>query len=211
MKEIFDDLKNAIWKDDRILGLRQLAQREGFRFSERQRFGNQPIHLRQFSLFSGSQGKRVKGILQKKETQSGINRRIYDYVYFGDTRNKTTTVFEFYHPDWSFSSILIRPKGRLQRMKDFFNDKHLIFRQVTAFHKQYFIEPTASHLAFELNEGFLSALALERGIWVEMNQQYLLFYFKDELLPINGLKEKDGYFLEAIDQLVNGYSEEEFV
>ena len=40
MREIFDDLKNTIWQDDRILAFRQLAIDEGFEISDRERFGN---------------------------------------------------------------------------------------------------------------------------------------------------------------------------
>jgi len=106
MKEFFDDLKSSIWKDDRLLGMREIAEHHHFDFVERERFGTQAHSLKRFRLFDGKRGKRLKAVLYKSGPNSSLKTRIYDYIYFGDSKNRISTVFEFYLPQWTFSEMI---------------------------------------------------------------------------------------------------------
>lgn len=212
MKEIFDDLKSKIWQDDRVLAFRQLAGAEGFHLSERERFGAQAISLKGFKLFKGKKGKRLTGVLYKKDKNTALKTRIYDYIYYGDSKTRKSTVIEFFLPQWTFSEFLIRPKSRLNKMTAFFDKKQILFEEVPHFHKIYQIyAPIKDNLKYELNEEFLDLLADQSKIWVEAKGNFLLFYFKNKVLPIEQLMGQYEFILDLLDCLLHGHSSEEYV
>lgn len=212
MKEFFDDLKSSIWKDDRLLGMREIADEHNFKFVERERFGTQAHSLKRFKLFSGKRGKRLKSVLYKSEVKSSLKTRIYDYVYFGDSKNRVSTVFEFYLPQWTFSEMMIRPKGSLQKLKGFFGKPKVIFPDLIDFHKKYQISARLSeNLKYELNEEFLDLLGDQKRIWVEINGSFIIFYFKQKPLRVSDIMEQYEYIQDLLDALVHGHSDEEYV
>jgi len=212
MREIFDDLKNTIWQDDRILAFRQLAIDEGFEISDRERFGNQAIGLKGFKLFQGKRGKRLKSVLYKTQRNSSLKTRIYDYAYFGDSKTRTTTVIEFFLPQWNFSEMLIRPKSNLQKMKSFLGKQRVLFPEVVDFHKTYHIyAPNEENLKYELNEEFLDLLGGQKKLWMEANRNYILFYIKHKPIPLPQLMETYELSQDLLDALIHGHSSEEYV
>ncbi len=212
MKEIFDDFKSSIWKDDRLYGMRQIANEEKFQLKERERFGPQANALKRFQLFKGKRGKRLKNILYKIDRNTSLKTRIYDYVYFGDSKNRSSTVVEFYLPQWNFSKMLIRPKNSLHKMKELFGKGKLIFQDLKEFHKKYRIDAkNLEHLTYELNEEFLDLLADQQRIWVEANGNFILFYFKNKEVPTDQLVDNYEYVLDLLDCLLHGHSNEEYV
>ncbi|MFK7979707.1 MAG: hypothetical protein AB8G86_06975 [Saprospiraceae bacterium] len=212
MREIFDDLKNTIWQDDRVLAFRRLAEEEGFDLHDRERFGNQEIGIKGFQLFKGKRGKRLKSVLYKTERNSSLKTRIYDYAYFGDSKTRTTTVIEFYLPQWNFSEMLIRPKSNLHKMKAFFGKQRMLFPEVAHFHKAYHIyAPNAENLKYELNEEFVDLMAEQKRIWMEANGNFILFYIKRKPIPLGQLMETYEFAQDLLEVLIHGHSSEEYV
>ena len=212
MREIFDDLKNTIWQDDRVLAFRQFAADEGFEISDRERFGNQATGLKGFRLFQGKRGKRLKSVLYKIQSNSSLKTRIYDYAYFGDSKTRTTTVIEFFLPQWNFSEMLIRPKSNIQKMKSFFGKKTLLFPEITHFHKIYHIHgPNEENLKYELNEEFLELLGEHKKLWMEANRNFILFYIKHKPIPLPKLMDTYEFSQDLLDTLIHGHSSEEYV
>jgi len=212
MKEFFDDLKSSIWKDDRLLGMREIAVHHHFDFVERERFGTQAHSLKRFRLFYGKRGKRLKGVLYKSEQNSSLKTRIYDYVYFGDSKNRVSTVFEFYLPQWTFSEVLIRPKDSLLKLKGLFGKPMVIFPELTEFHKKYHIRARVSeNLKYELNEEFLDLMSEQKKIWIEINGSFVIFYFKQKPVKISQIMEQYEFIQDLLDALVHGHSDDEYV
>lgn len=212
MKEFFDDLKSSIWKDDRLLGMREIAYQQDCKFVERERFGTQAHSLKRFRLFDGKRGKRLKGVLYKSESNSSLKTRIYDYVYFGDSKNRVSSVFEFYLPQWTFSEVMIRPKGSLQKLKGLFGKSAVIFPELTEFHKKYHIRARLpENLKYELNEEFLDLLSEQKKIWIEINGSFIIFYHKQKPVKISQVMEQYEYIQDLLEALVHGHSDEEYV
>jgi len=212
MKEFFDDLKSSIWKDDRLLGMREIAEHHHFDFVERERFGTQAHSLKRFRLFDGKRGKRLKAVLYKSGPNSSLKTRIYDYIYFGDSKNRISTVFEFYLPQWTFSEMMLRPKGSLQKLKGFFGKSTLLFPEMKDFHKKYVINARQTeNLQYELNEEFLDLLSEQKRIWIEISGSFMIFYFKHKPLKISEIMEQYEYIQDLLDALVHGHSNEEYV
>ena len=179
---------------------------------ERERFGSQAISLKSFKIFKGKRGKRLKGVLYKTEKNTSLKTRIYDYIYFGDPKTRSHTVIEFFLPQWSFSEVLIRPKNRINKLKDFFRKSVLIFEGLHQFHKKYQVYcPTPEILKYELNEEFLELLAKQNKIWVEAKGSFILFYFKNKPLPLDQIGTKYEYVLDLLECLLHGHSSEEYV
>lgn len=212
MKEFFDDLKTSIWKDDRLLGMREIAEQLKFGFVERERFGTQAHSLKRFKLFGGKRGKRLKGVLYNTEPNSSLKTRIYDYIYFGDSKNRVSTVFEFYLPQWTFSEVMLRPKGSIHKLKGLFGKTKVIFPDLIDFHKKYHINaPLSGNLKYELNEEFLDLLSEQKRIWVEINGHFIIFYYKQKPLKIREMLEQYEFIQDLLDALVHGHSNEEYV
>ncbi len=212
MKEFFDDLKSSIWKDDRLLGMREIAIQHHFKFVERERFGTQAHSLKRFRLFDGKRGKRLKAVLYRSEVNSSLKTRIYDYIYFGDSKNRVSTVFEFYLPQWTFSDIMLRPKGSLLKLKGLFGKSTLIFPELIDFHRKYHIRARLSeNLKYELNEEFLDLLGEQNRIWVEINGSFIIFYFKQKPLKISQIMEEYDFIQDLLEALIHGHSDEEYV
>lgn len=212
MKEFFDDIKSSIWKDDRLLGMQEIANQHQFKFVERERFGTQAHSLKRFRLFDGKRGKRFKGVLYKSGEQTSLRTRIYDYVYFGDSKNRVSTVFEFYLPQWTFSEVLLRPKGSLLKLKGLFGKSTVIFPELTEFHKRYHIRARLTeNLKYELNEEFLDLLSEQKKIWVEINGNFIIFYHKQKPLKVSQIMEEYEFVQDLLQALVHGHSDEEYV
>lgn len=212
MREIFDDLKNSIWQDDRVLAFRQFAADEGFKINDRERFGNQATGLKGFRLFQGKRGKRLKSVLYKKQPNSSLKTRIYDYAYFGDSKTRTSTVIEFFLPQWNFSEMLIRPKSNIQKMKSFFGKQTLLFPEITHFHKTYHIQTgNGENLKYELNEEFLDLLGQHKQLWMEANRNFILFYVKHQPISLPQLMDTYEFSQDLLDALIHGHSSEEYV
>ncbi len=212
MREIFDDLKNTIWQDDRVLAFRKLAVAENFEINDRERFGNQAIGLKGFQLFQGKRGKRLKSVLYQKERNTSLKTRIYDYAYFGDSKTRTSTVIEFYLPQWNFSEMLIRPKSNFHKMKAFFGKQRVLFPDIVQFHKTYHIyAPKTDNLRYELNEEFLDLIAEQKRIWMEAKGNFILFYTKNKPMPLDQLMEHYEFSRDLLDALIHGHSSEEYV
>jgi len=212
MKEIIDDLKSSFWKDDRLYGMRQVANEERFKIKERERFGPQANGLKSFQLFKGKRGKRLKNVMYKIDPNTSLKTRIYDYAYFGDSRNRVSTVVEFYLPQWNFSKLLIRPKSNLKKVKELFRKGTLIFKELKTFHNKYQINAAqVENLTYELNEEFLELLAEQQRVWVEASGNYILFYFKNKEIPTAQIVDNYEYVLDLLDALLYGHSNEEYV
>lgn len=212
MKEIFDDLKNTFWTDERVLEYGQIAQEHQFRFSKRQLFSGQPYKLKNFQLFQGTKGKRLNGILYKKQKELSLQTRIYDYLYYGNSKKKTSTVFEFHSPSLNASKVLIKPKGNLKRMKDFFGGGNTYFKDAKTFNNLYEIQTTnPGNIIYELNEDFLELLAQQKKLWVEGEGNYLLFYYKNKTIPLGQLMEHYDYILALFERLIYSQSNDEYV
>ena len=133
MKEIFDDIKNTLWKDERVLEFDQLAKEYGFQFSSRARFAERPYSLKGLQLFKGKKGKRLSGILTKEIKIGSSIARIYDYLYYAGPKTKKSTVFEFYIPQIVLSKFLIRPKRSASKLKSLFVREKPIYPELVYF------------------------------------------------------------------------------
>ncbi len=212
MKEIFDDIKNAFWKDERVLEYEQIAKEHEFQFSARIGFAEQPYGLKGMQLFQGEKAKRLNGILKKDIELGASVVRIYDYIYYGGSATRKNTVFEYFIPEIELSKFLIRPKRRSAKLRSLFFKRQSIFPSLSYFNKRYEIsEADPDKIEVELNEEFLELLAEQKGIWVEGDNNYLIFYLKNKLIPVGEMMDYYTITLDLLDRFLYGHSNEEFV
>lgn len=212
MNDIIDDFKNVFWTDERVLEYGQIASEYQFRFKKRVRFSTQPYQLKGFQLFQGKKGKRLNGILEKKEKELSLKTRIYDYIYYGSSKKRISTVFEFHSPSMNFSKIFIRPKGMMKRMKSFLGGGTNYFEGTKKFNKNYeILTNNPENLVYELNQDFLNLLGEQKKLSVEAEGNYLLFYFKNKTIPLGELMDEYDYISALFDRLIYRQSNEEYV
>lgn len=213
MEEVFDDVIHKFWKSDRVRELSQVAKEASFRFKSRVHFSEQPSILRGFHLFRGSKSRRLIGLMSKEEKDYALKTRIYDYIYYGNAGKKKTTVFEIQQSAIDLPSFSIQPKGAISKVKGLFMAEETLF-PVPEFNAQYRISCTHPASILEtLNESFLELLATKKGMRVEGNGSYLLFYTKNKRTPTHKIIAEYNFVLHLWDQLLYGESEEkgEFV
>ena len=213
MREIFDDIKNAIFKDDRVEAIGQLAEEHGFLFYKRQKFHEQPYQIRDFKLFKGKKGKRITGILTKTSPLSHVNARIYDYIYFADSKKKRTTVFEFYFEQISLGPFLIRPKRNVRWVKEIFSKRNRPFRDQLGFHSFYeVVAHSRERVENELSTEFIQLVGSKSRIWVEGNGHYLIVYYRHQQAPIGEILNWYESILDMVETILpETYREEDMV
>lgn len=212
MQDFIDDIKDSIWTNGRLVELQQVAQENGFKFKRKQKFSVQDYKLKAFHIFKGTQAKKLKGVLSKNLDDSQIKTRTYDYVYFGHGKNKQTTILEFYHSLLNLSKFEISPKGTFNRMKELFVASDKMLERSVNFHNNYQISTKfKDSIKFELNEEFLDLIASKKGLSIEGEGKYVLFYFKNKQIASHFLIEEYESMLRMLDRLVYGKSSEEFV
>jgi cephalosporin-C deacetylase-like acetyl esterase len=212
MDEFFDDIKDLFWKNERKEELRQLASEAGFHFRSKERFADQAYPLKVFQVFKGKQSKRIKGIMSRPEKTLELKSRIYDYFYFGHARKRKTTVIELFASDLELYPFEIRPKRTTKWVKDLFVDGDRLFPDQKSFHAKYEIDSDdKEELRYILNEEFLDLIATREELWVEGAGNYLLIYFRYNLIPTHLVLDEYAFSLRLFDRLINGISGEEFV
>lgn len=212
MKEIFDDLKNMFWKDERVLEYKQLAKDYSFQFTERAKFAEQSYALKGMRLFRGKRGKRLTGILSEELTLGNATSRIYDYHYYGESKTTKTTVFEFSIPQMDLPKFLIQPKGSFAKLKSFFVKVDPAFIGLDSFYKNYeLLYADPNDLRQELNQEFLGRLSEYEDIWVEGEGKYCLFYHKKRSIPLRQLMDHYQIILDLLDRFLNGQPGQDYV
>jgi len=190
-QEIIDTWKDRIWKDDRLLDLQQIARENDWRFRSEERFPEQPTELKHFQLFKGKKSKRLRGIIESGQRSNTHGARIYDYVYYGETRKRTTTVMEFHHTGIDLHDFRIRPKGKLKQFKDIFvREDEEFYLQDTFFSRYELVYDRNRSIKLNLNDDILKLVNNRKGITLEGNDQYVLAYYKNKTIsPANLMNE----------------------
>ncbi len=212
MLDIIDDFLDSFRKDERVAELGQVARENNFKFKKREQFSEQKYRLKAFQLFKGKKAKRIKGILYDEKQSFPLRARMYDYIYYSDSKKKKTTVIEIISSKLDLSRFEIRPKGALKRMTEMFVAGEKIFADSIAFHAEYeLLSLQNDDLRFELNEQALDLIASKKGIRIEGEGEYLLMYHKNKQIPAIELMHEYDFMLELMDCLISGYSGEEYV
>lgn len=209
MEAFLDDLIDNFRRPERVTEFTQLARQYEFGFKVKEKFVNQPYFLKGFDIFKGKKPKRLKAILHKKEPSFSGSIRIYDYVYFGEFKKRTTTIFEIKSSEFDFNKFEIRPKGTLNQLQEFFIDKVRPFPEKKEFHSKYEVK-TEDSITFEAEVGsrFLEDIARKKGLHLEADADYLLVYYRNNKIPSKEIMVEYDFVLDMIEHILYDYSDD---
>jgi hypothetical protein len=127
---------------------------------------------------------------------------MYDYVYYGESKKRKTTVFELYDNQLDLSPFIIRPKRGIQWLKEVFHKDTTFFPHCSAFHAYYEIDTQNKRtLGMQVTEAFVELISSTSRISVEGDGSYLLVYFRGVVVPANHLAEKLDLALDLLESL----------
>ena len=209
MEAFIDDLIDNFRRPERVAEFSQLARQYQFGFIAKEKFVNQPYFLKGFDIFSGKKSKRLKAILHKEESAFTGKVRIYDYVYYGEFKKRTTTIFEVKSSEFDFEKFEIRPKGALNQLQEFFIDKEKPFPEIKEFHSKYEVK-TKDSITFESQVGsrFLEDVSQKKGLSIEADADYLLVYYKNQKIPSKEIMYEYDFLLDVIEHILYDYSDD---
>lgn len=199
---MFDNLINIyddFTKNERTQSLDKLAREYAFEFIKRETFGEQTTFIKAFDIFDKKGTKRFLGIIsQKLENLQGVIR-FYDYLKTKDLETKTTSIIEIHSPEFNLQAFTIRPRKGLGKARNIFKRKTT---SLSEFHRNFKIIPNYSGQVINLADEAMYLLLELKGITVEVDEDYFLFYYKNkeiklsEILPTMDIAEE---FIEVFD------------
>jgi len=202
---MIEDIVNffdGLIRKTRTKDFEQLAKEEHFEFFEDQAFSDLPIAMRDFYIFKKKKGtiKRVlvKTDLDIPETQL----RIYDFVNYKD-EIETTTIIEFENPTFKFSPFFIYPRSVFTKMKHLFVSEEMVFKDLADFNSNYKIEASNPSISYQqLKRSALALTNSKKKIYIEADDRYLIFYYKNKPLEIPDVRKDYLFALEFLDRML---------
>jgi hypothetical protein len=212
MRAFIDDISSIFFPAPRVAAMQSLARQENWDFSARQRLDQTSEIVQHFSLLKGKRDKRLLSVIRPASKVVKGQFRIYDYVYFGDSGKKMTTVLEYHNSALDLPAFSIRPKGVFQTFKEVFIASDVLFESVVTFNKHYQIRSDdREQLADELNEDFLDMLGMESGWSYEGHGDFLIAYQPNKQLAAYHLAAYFSHFERCCERLINGINSNAFV
>lgn len=209
MEEVIDDFIGNFWTNDRTRELEQLAAEHGWEFSPRERFAAQPTALKGFNVFKGKHGKRITGVMHLPKG-SDHSSRIYDYVYYGNSGKKKTTVIEMTCHQLHLSPFSISPKKGLSHLFSFTTRKRNTsgIEKFSGEYQMAAADPEATDI--QIPDSALGLIAEHPNISLEGDGNVLLYYHYRKLIPPQDLIIEHALALEILSKLLHD-REKEFV
>jgi len=206
VRAFIDDYKFLFSSDKRLKDRRRLAKSRGWKYISRRKFKADPIALFDFNLFEGSAEKRLKAITYIGLKKKGSSIRVYDYTYFGDLRQRVTTVFEYYDQTINLPKFNIRPKGSSNAIRNMFGEERMVIRTVTPeFLSNYHINTTDDFkLKESLTEEFLDQIGDHPGWTYEGVSNCIISYRRNVIVENESFIDQINRYIQIIEGLQNG-------
>lgn len=206
MRALIDDYKFLFTSDKRLRQRRKIAKDRRWKYISRRKFRSDPIALFDFELYNGTSEKRLKSIIYIPLSKKGASMRVYDYAYFGDLRQRTTTVFEYYDGTINLPHFTIHPKGTSDTFKKIFGEEAMVIRTATPdFLNNYNI--TTAHdfkLKETITEEFLDEIGDNPGWNFEGISNCIISYKRNQIVENNVLVDQIISFVRIVEGLQNG-------
>ncbi len=212
MPFVLDDLIDKFWSDGRINELEQVAAENGFKFLKRQRMADQPYEIKDFRLFRGKKAKRFRGVLSRRANEIAVKVRIYDYVYYAESRKRKSTVLELYHPRLDLPRFAVMPKRGIKWIQEMFSSGKPPHPELLGFHSYYeILGDDMEDIRESLTEEFMDLISTKTRIRCEGEGRYLLLYYRDRKIPAKHIMPEYDFLLQAADALTEDIAEEDLV
>ena len=141
-------------------------------------------YLEGFKIFSEGRGKRIKNLMLKVETNTGLDTRIFDYRFVigggNSTRVFKQTIFYLHFENLILPNFLMKPEHFFHRVGEFLGSKGDIdFEEFPKFSKQYYLKGQHEEdVRSAFNPDMLHFFTIEKNWSLEGLNNTLLFYRK---------------------------------
>jgi hypothetical protein len=121
MIDIFDDIKDIVFGNQRLNQIKDFGQQHHFGYSRRVSMNDLPAVFESVEFFKGERKKSIKGFLYRSELDERAIGYIYDYLYYSEFGRKTTTVFHFKIEKLNLPYFIVKPRSGLHKISSIFN------------------------------------------------------------------------------------------
>ena len=190
MKELLEDIKDAVWSSERRSDMMQIAEKHHFGFKNSQSFLTLDIDLKTFDFFGKSKKHKIKHVLTQKVEKIGGKVQVFDFYKKG-AKNKCTTLVlvEAVLLDLPMFKIEKRRKRNWFRKKKV--DRSIEFMGFPYFNERYqlFTEASTRQMKDLLREDVLDFLMEEGNIYLEAKGQFVLFGMKGQSIEVREISD----------------------
>lgn len=188
MHEIFDDIKDALFGNERQADFSQFAKRYNLTYQKKFPFKDFDFELRDTFLFTGKKRKVVRNFSNQALSTLPGSLQLFDYFYYPDSGKKSTTVALLESATFNFPSFLIRPKRTIEKLGSLFVKNKVEFKENPVFNQAYVFTSASKNTVKPLiRKELLDLLLTENHLWVEGKGPFLLVYEKNKLQPMDKL------------------------
>lgn len=188
MHEIFEDLKDAVFGNERQADFSQFAKRYGLAYQKKRPIKEIDYDLRDTNIFKGKKRKTIRNFCSQNIPSIGGKLQLFDYTHFPDSGKKQTTVVLFETAEFNFPAFLLRPKRTIEKLGSLFKRSKVEFHENPLFNEAYIFSSAAKDRVKPLiQKAILDLLISENHLSVEGKGPYLMIYEKNKLQPMEKL------------------------
>lgn len=188
MHEIFEDLKDAVFGNERQADFSQFAKRYRLTYQKKRPIKEIDYDLRDTNIFKGKKRKTIRNFCTQAVPNIAGKLQLFDYSHYPDSGKKQTTVVLFETGEFNFPAFLIRPKRTIEKLGGLFRKGKVEFNESPLFNQAYVFSSVAKDRVKPLiQKALLDLLITENDLTVEGKGPYLMVYEKNKLQPMERL------------------------
>ncbi len=182
LNDLFEDLKDSIFGNERLSDLMQFAEHNGFGFKKRIPFSNLDYELKAFELFKGKSRKKIRNILQRDSQALQATLYLFDYTSQSEFRKTNTTCLLVESRLFQLPEFLIRPKRTTEKLTRLFAAKDIFTEQYPVFSKNFtLVGIEKEQILYFVTKSFVDLMLQIPHLHVEGHKKYLLLYEKNKM------------------------------
>jgi len=208
MIEFLEDIGDLIFGNKRLDALKYFASSKQFQIRKKVNPQKLPLNVQQMEFFDGKKRKSIKGFLFKKDLEFNSFSQIFDYYYYGDYGNSTTTIFLFDSDFLDLPSFIIKPKGGLGKLGSLFSSSE--WSNVSSeFDKAFSVESNdLNFMRMAITIQFAEVMLRMKNFTVEGKGSNLALYKKNSKVDIVDMDNVYDDGRDLLDIIINDHSAE---
>ncbi len=208
MLEIFEDIGDLLFGNKRIEALKHFAFSKDFRFERRIKMETLPFDIESMDFFKGKKRKSIKGYLYRKELETNILGRIYDFMNLSEFGKKGTTIFQYSETAFDLPYFIIKPKSSFSKLGSIFSSSE--WSDVNKeFASQFTVESSdLNDMRMMITIQFAELLVKLKDFTVEGYHDHLFIYKRGTVIDIVDMDNIYEYGIELADIILYDQSNE---
>lgn len=208
MIEFLEDIGDIIFGNKRLDALKHFATSKQFQIRKKANPQKLPLNVQKMEFFDGKKRKSIKGYLFKNDLEFKSFSQIFDYYYYGDYGNTSTTIFLFDCDFLELPSFIVKPKGGLGKLGSLFSSSE--WSNVSSdFDKAFSVESNdLNFMRMAITIQFAEVMLRMKNYTVEGSGSHLVIYKRNTKVDIVDMDNVYDDGRDLLDIIINDHSAE---